>query len=194
MQVERIQADVQKKGKEPKKIISSPYTEEGHLLDLDSLEPDYQTIAKAFQGFKPTTENYATESYIDSFNIKEIAGELSQAVGLLKVYIIVFRSILKKEIQQDPDKIKILFDADQGAHEEANLSGGLLKYWYGVPKEATGQNLATCLWRSRQDAKRGGNGKSHSTSVLRTKDWYAFWRVEQYELEFSSFGWKLRQL
>jgi len=34
-------------------------------------------------------------------------------------------------------------ELDEGSHAEATKSGGLLKYWFGMPDE-DGRNLATC--------------------------------------------------
>lgn len=69
-----------------------------------------------------------------------------------KYYVIVFRSQIKPGTERP-----YLGLLDEGAHVEAVEAGGLLKYWFGVP-DAEGRNLATCLWRHRDDAKKGGAG------------------------------------
>lgn len=176
-------------------LVSSPYVEKGHLLTLDTLEPKYQLVAVALQKFRPVSDLYASEDYDRSFNIGEIAEEIRQAqTEKTVVYIIVFRSALKTDVRQDKAKRDLLFEADRLSHKEANLHGGLLKYWYGEPHGDTGRNVATCWWRSIEDAKGGGNGPAHKSSVMRTRDWYSYWRVEQFELEIGSDGWELRHL
>ncbi|RPA77171.1 hypothetical protein BJ508DRAFT_417262 [Ascobolus immersus RN42] len=67
-------------------------------------------------------------------------------------FVIVFRSQIQKGTSRP-----YLGLLDEGAHEEAVAAGGLLKYWFGVPDE-NGRNLATCVWRHRDDAKKGGAG------------------------------------
>lgn len=58
-------------------------------------------------------------------------------------YCVVFRSRRNKESSS-----LSLYQADREAHEEAVKNGGLVMYWYGVPDEQTGSNLATCIWQS----------------------------------------------
>ena len=53
-------------------------------------------------------------------------------------YIVVFRS----RIPPTTSRLQ-LGELDERAHAEAMQSGGLLKYWFGVP-DGEGRNLATC--------------------------------------------------
>ncbi|KAF3986195.1 hypothetical protein FT663_04630 [Candidozyma haemuli var. vulneris] len=181
----------------PSKIVASPYTAPEHLLDLSSLTPVLQDVACALGDFAPTSARYAYDSYIDSFNVAAIVSQVQKTARIdepIYIYVIVFRSILKKEIAANPENTALLYEADRLSHAEATASGGLLKYWYGVPDPQTGQNLATCWWRSPQDARAGGTGKSHQSSVGKVKNWYKLWRVEQYELELGANYWNWRHL
>lgn len=173
-------------------LISSPYTEPPHLLDLDSLEPAYRASALVLQDFQATSQTYADDSYIDSFNIEEIAKKIQDQVGEATLYIVAFRSALRPEINTTANRA-VLFDADRRSHAEANALGGLLKYWYGTPAE-NGHNLATCWWRSAEDARLGGRGKAHRESVAHTMEWYLLWHVEQYNLEVTKDSWNLKRI
>lgn len=177
-------------------IVSSPYIERDHLLQLSTLQPEYQATALALQAFRATSPKYAVENYLASFNVSEVVTQIRDQAKQMRItiphqiYVIAFRSILKPEIRADAEKIKLLYEADKQSHAEANLLGGLLKYWYGEPDPETGNNVATCWWRSVEDAKNGGVGRAHRASVAHTKDWYSYWKVEQYLLEISEHDWQ----
>lgn len=172
----------------PSSIQSSPYEEKEHWLDLSKEEMNYQIIALALQSFSPVTNKYAFEEYEKAFNISEIvrlvktySKELSYHFQRTTVYVIAFRSILFEEVRKSSEKRQVLADVDKASHLEANESGGLLKYWFGVPDDEFGKNLATCLWRSKGDAKLGGGGQAHRKGVQIVKNWYQHWQVEEYE-------------
>lgn len=181
-------------------IISSPYTEPDHLLTLGKLELEYQVAAKALRLFEPVTEKYAIESYLESFNVENVVAEIQKDLPYengfvpVELYVIAFRSVLKPDVRVDPQKITLLHDADKLSHAEANILGGLLKYWYGSADPDTGHNLATCWWRNIEDAKKGGLGKAHRESISRTRDWYSYWKVEQYLVQITRGGWRFAPL
>lgn len=143
-------------------LITSPYLGAAHQLDLLSLDLQNQLLALALQALSPATGNYATQPYSDAFNwnhVMEILRTLVKCSGTRwarrEFYVVGFRSRLKEQIDRD-----LLFKLDEMSHAEAATSGGLLKYWYGKP-DAERRNLATCLWRSKEDAMRGGQGPWH---------------------------------
>lgn len=68
---------------------------------------------------------------------------------------------------------KELADIDLHTQVGANESGGLLKYWFGVPEDPHGRNLATCYWRNKRDARKGGEGRAHREGVKKVKGWYS---------------------
>ncbi|GAM41405.1 hypothetical protein EIK77_004881 [Talaromyces pinophilus] len=144
------------------RLIASPYNDPGNLLDLKRLETPYQLLAKALTIFKPIRDDYATAPYIESFNwqaVVDFLRDLSVAEGYQwkrqRFYVVSFRSTLKPDIDNQR-----LHDLDYHSHQEAMASGGLLKYWFGAKNEKH-QNLATCVWRSREDARAGGTGPWH---------------------------------
>jgi hypothetical protein len=51
-------------------LIVSPYEEEPHLLDLNTLDTSNQLLAKALVCMKNLREDYATADYKESFNCK----------------------------------------------------------------------------------------------------------------------------
>ncbi|CAK7905606.1 hypothetical protein CAAN1_14S04500 [[Candida] anglica] len=182
----------------PEYIRSSPYHEQEHQLQLDTLDVGYRSLALALQSFVPVNGNkdYQYEEYEKAFPIKEIverAQEYSKLLGEenlpeLTAYVIGFRSILHVEVQESAEKRSISARIDKGSHTEANISGGLLKYWFGTPDDENAKNLATCWWTNREAAKIGGGGKTHREGMALVKSWYKHWQVEEYELHVLPRG------
>lgn len=126
-------------------LPSSPYIEDCHLLDLNTLDTQSRLMALALTTLHPKGPNYATNEYEDSLELDDLLVELEKLVRTKAIrwskqefYVVEFRSQLKTEIDND-----LLFRLDKESHREANISGGLLKYWYGEP-DANRRNLATC--------------------------------------------------
>jgi len=126
-------------------LISSPYNELDHLLDLRTLDIQDRLFAKALTTLQPTRLDYATADYIESFNwdqvlktLRLLAKEENHVWTEQVFYTVIFRSKLRHGIDR-----QLLHDLDQHSHREATVSGGLLKYWFGA-KDASEQNLATC--------------------------------------------------
>lgn len=172
------------------KIISSPYIGDRHALRLLSLEMPYRLLANALRSLEPQKfKDYTVDIYEDIFNLEEIRALVQQQsmqssydFPETRAYVIAFRSALTEEVRTSEASRKALAEIDINAHIEANESGGLLKYWFGVPDDTSGRNLATCFWRSKADAKRGGGGKAHRQGVTRVQGWYAYWEVLEFEL------------
>lgn len=55
------------------------------------------------------------------------------------------------------------------------------RYWFGVP-DGDGRNLATCIWRDPEDARRGSVGKGHRRASMATKGLYTEWHIERLRL------------
>ena len=126
-------------------LLVSPYTAKAHLLDLSTLGKTDQLLAKALTMMKPSRNDYATSPYTDTFNwqtiidtLRSLAKEEGYAWEAEAFYIVVFRS----QVPPMTDRSH-LGEMDRKSHEEAMKSGGLLKYWFGVP-DVSGRNLATC--------------------------------------------------
>jgi hypothetical protein len=126
-------------------LISSPYNNPGHYLDLTTLDAPNLLLAKALTALKPLRADYATAPYTEALN-------LSSVVNLVRkfavdeghewkeqvFYVVSFRSKLKEVIDNE-----LLYKLDYESHREACESGGLLKYWFGGPSGER-RNLATC--------------------------------------------------
>ncbi|OCT48655.1 hypothetical protein CLCR_05122 [Cladophialophora carrionii] len=160
-------------------LTVSPYLEHEHLLDLYSVDIPNRLLALASTELEPASPHYATIKYEEAldwdslmFTLKSLAAKEGYKWTRREFYVVEFRSKLKKDIDVD-----LLFKLDKQSHIEATASGGLLKYWYGVP-DASRRNLATCgplpilpsgfyadtpagLWRSKEDAVNGGRGPWH---------------------------------
>jgi hypothetical protein len=110
-------------------LIQSPYTEKGHQLDLDTLDNENESLARALTILTATRQDYATASYNDSFNWPEVIDELRYLVkesgrGFKETtfYIVAFRSQIKPSTDYSH-----LGQLDKAAHKEAIDSGGFLK-------------------------------------------------------------------
>lgn len=126
---EEVKADAHTTSSSSRYLVVSPYTEQDHLLDLDTLDAENQILAEALVAMKPVREDYATYSYLESFNWEEVmrrARELTIARGHdfkeTSWYIVAFRSQIKPTTEY-PD----LGVLDKAAHAEATASGGFLK-------------------------------------------------------------------
>ncbi|KAB2571988.1 UPF0643 protein [Lasiodiplodia theobromae] len=148
----------------PGHILSSPYPAPVHTLDLSRVPTPSALFAQALQQLTPVSDAYATLPYESAFDFDALFAELRRLVGekgegftwpRTSFYVVAFRSVLKDGI--DSERLGLL---DQKSHEEAVASGGLLKYWFGVP-DGERRNLATCFWHSREDAAAGGKGPWH---------------------------------
>ncbi|KAL9604485.1 MAG: hypothetical protein Q9219_000450 [cf. Caloplaca sp. 3 TL-2023] len=167
-------------------LVASPYTSPPHLLDLTTLTHSQILLAKALTILTPVKFTYATSPYIDSFNWDAVFTSLAAAVKSDKsdtskweeqfFYIVVFRS----QIPPSTDRSH-LAALDKAAHVEAMKSGGLLKYWFGTP-DADGRNLATCIWRRREDAAPGSSGEGHKAAMRATIKMYSEWHIDRLKL------------
>jgi hypothetical protein len=126
-------------------LISSPYNDPDHLLDLRTLDTQCRLLAQALTFLKPTRTDYATADYVSSFNWPEVLSTLRTLAAAedhkwvpRSFYTVIFRSQLNHGID-----LQRLHDLDKTSHREAVVSGGLLKYWFGRKDEAE-RNLATC--------------------------------------------------
>jgi hypothetical protein len=129
----------------PKFFASSPYLDNGHLLDLNNLDKQSRLFALALSTLQPRTPDYATTNYEDSLDLDLVLAKLKDLLQDARLrwkhqdfYVVEFRSQLKPQIDNP-----LLFKLDKESHREANISGGLLKYWYGEP-DSERRNLATC--------------------------------------------------
>ncbi|PFH61742.1 hypothetical protein XA68_16362 [Ophiocordyceps unilateralis] len=176
-------ASAPKDAREGRFIVQSPYVEPAHQLDLDTLDHENKTLAKALGGLQAVRDDYATAPYIDSFNWSEVMSEVRRLADASErgfrettFYIVAFRSQIKPSTEYSQ-----LGELDKAAHAEAVASGGFLKYWFGIPDPEL-RNLATCVWRSRQDAMDGGRGPAHRKAAGSTRSLYAFWKIDQHRL------------
>jgi hypothetical protein len=126
-------------------LISSPYNNPGHYLDLMTLDTPDLLFSKALTALKPLRPDYATAPYTEALDfsavleaVRHFAKDEQFAWKEHTFYVVVFRSKLKDSIPND-----LLYQLDYESHREACESGGLLKYWFGKPDEER-KNLATC--------------------------------------------------
>ncbi|EMR67405.1 hypothetical protein MGN70_014795 [Eutypa lata] len=114
---------------ESRLLVASPYTEREHLLNLDSLDVENALFAQALARMKNTRPDYATASYMESFNWDEVMGELTKLVRQrdhrwreTSFFVVVFRSQIPPTTEYTD-----LGALDKAAHAEATASGGFLK-------------------------------------------------------------------
>jgi hypothetical protein len=128
-------------------LISSPYNNPGHYLDLTTLDIPNLLLAKALTALKPLRPDYATAPYTEALNlstvvdlVRKFAADEEFEWKEQTFYVVSFRSKLKETIDNE-----LLYKLDYESHREACESGGLLKYWFGGPNGER-RNLATCEW------------------------------------------------
>lgn len=110
-------------------LVVSPYTEQQHLLDLDTLDTENQLLALALTQMRCLRDDYATAPYLDTFNwpniidtLRALANQRQHAWRKTSFYIVAFRSRIP------PTTIYAeLGTLDKAAHVEATSSGGFLK-------------------------------------------------------------------
>ncbi|KAK4244877.1 hypothetical protein C7999DRAFT_34750 [Corynascus novoguineensis] len=164
-------------------LVVSPYHEQEHLLDLESLDTENQLLALALTELKCLRQDYATAPYVESFNwediienLRTLAQRCNHIWKKTSFFVVAFRSRIP------PTTVYAELGAlDKAAHAEATASGGFLKYWFGSP-DAEGRNLATCIWRSQEDARKGGIGPAHRKAAGAARHLYSFWKIDRMKL------------
>jgi hypothetical protein len=160
-------------------IISSPYP--GHLLDLSLLDESSKELAIVLQELQEN-EGYLDLPYDHAFNWSTILPKLSPNFPVTEFYIVAFRSCLANSTVNS-ELIVDLYTHDEKAHREANESGGLLKYWYGIP-DSNGRNLATCIWINMDWAIKASVLPEHVKGrAIVWRGVYEYWIVERYKLK-----------
>jgi hypothetical protein len=114
---------------EPRYLVVSPYTDQEHLLDLQTVDTENQLLALALVHMTHLREDYATAPYLDTFNwdeviesLRALARKRDHAWKETSFYIVAFRSqIPPTTVYSD------LGVLDKAAHVEATASGGFLK-------------------------------------------------------------------
>lgn len=145
------------------------FDEDDFNTRLPDIDPASLVLHQALHYFRPLNQHYASSNYPLAFNWHELALPEDEE---REWYAVVFRSRRKKESES-----LSLYAADRAAHAEAVRNGGLVMYWYGVP-DATGLNLATCIWQSRRHAVNAISGPKHILAMRQAAGAY-----ETYELE-----------
>ncbi|PMD48718.1 hypothetical protein L207DRAFT_505762 [Hyaloscypha variabilis F] len=177
-------------------LVVSEYGEHPHLLDLKTLDTSNQLLAKALVCMRNLREDYATAEYEESFNWSEIVDSLREIAAASHIewkeaafYIVVFRSQIPPTTAYSD-----LGVLDKPAHAEAMKSGGFLKYWFGKPDQ-NGRNLATCVWRNQEDARKGSTGAAHRRAAGATRYLYSEWKIERLRLLITDGAreWEIRQ-
>ncbi|KAJ7725832.1 hypothetical protein DFH07DRAFT_758523 [Mycena maculata] len=141
---------------------------------LPDIDPASLSLHKALHHFRPYTESYAETPYGEAFNWDQLVLPEYEERDW---YCVVFRS--KRKAGSDGDS---LYEADKKAHEEAVHNGGLLLYWYGIPNQETGMNLATCIWQSRQHAIAANSCPNHIQAMRLAAQSYEVYDLERHVL------------
>lgn len=110
-------------------VVVSPYTEQSHLLDLQSVDEENGLLALALAKMNNTRKDYATAPYRDIFNwdevietLRALAQDRNHQWKESSFFVVAFRS------QIPPTTVYAdLGVLDKAAHAEATASGGFLK-------------------------------------------------------------------
>ncbi|ORX34235.1 hypothetical protein BD324DRAFT_173468 [Kockovaella imperatae] len=162
--------------------LIEPRREEEHLvtqgnfshLYSDDLDRPSMILQQTLEGFRASSSRYATERYDIAFNWTDLEGLPLDMHR--EWYCVVFRSKRKASSSN-----LSLYSADRAAHYEAIEGGGLIMYWYGEPDDQ-GQNLATCVWQSRQQALEGTKGPRHIHAMRQAAKAYESFTLERWVL------------
>jgi hypothetical protein len=117
------------KSSQDRYLVVSPYHEQEHLLDLESLNVENQLLALSLAKLRCLRADYATAPYTESFNWDEIIGTLrtlTREIGHTwketSFFVVAFRSRIPPTTEYAE-----LGTLDKAAHAEATASGGFLK-------------------------------------------------------------------
>jgi hypothetical protein len=159
-------------------IVSSPYPD--HLLELATLDEPSKELAIVLQELTPN-EGYLDLPYDQAFNWSTILPKLSPNFPATEFYIVAFQSHLALS-SVNSGIVDELHAQDKLSHFEASESGGLLKYWFGVPASDR-RNLATCVWTNRDWALKASTLPQHvKARGIVWRGVYESWAVEKYTL------------
>ncbi|KAK4570083.1 hypothetical protein LTR86_003053 [Recurvomyces mirabilis] len=181
-------------GLEATHVKSSPYDDFANHLTLEDLDAYSRLFALSLPSLEPVKEDYATTPWLEAFNWPIVftrLRELCQMSGVKwqkrEFYVVSFRSVRKRDADVD-----LVSELDQQSHREACESGGLLKYWFGSC-DSEMRNLATCIWRSREDATAGGSGPWHRRARMAAKDLYEDieFRTHKLVVDDNATSWRL---
>ncbi|KAF5393533.1 hypothetical protein D9757_000559 [Collybiopsis confluens] len=148
-----------------------PLVTETRLPDID---PASLSLHRTLHRFRPLDTHYADTPYPEAFNWSELSLPEDEE---REWYCVVFRS--KRRAGSDGGS---LYEADKKAHEEAVSNGGLILYWYGIPNQQTGMNLATCIWQSRKHAIAANSRPHHIRAMMLAKESYEVYDLERHVL------------
>ncbi|KAK4548464.1 hypothetical protein LTR36_009374 [Oleoguttula mirabilis] len=177
-------------------IVSSPYTDFANQLDLRTLDQQTRLFAFALTFLGPLCTDYATAPYMASFNwpavfyhLRALCAQASIQWERQEFYLVIFRSQLRQGVDRDR-----LGQLDKESHREACESGGLLKYWFGSC-DGDMRNLATCIWRNREDAAAGGRGPWHKKARNAAREMYEsiFFYTHKLVVEAGATEWRLEE-
>ncbi|KAF2226861.1 hypothetical protein BDZ85DRAFT_191410 [Elsinoe ampelina] len=177
-------------------LITSPYPDFANQTRLTDLSLSCRLLSFALTNMAPIRPDYSTADYMESFNwnvcfaeLRKLCAQTGYRWQRQEFYVVIFRSKLKL----GADRTR-LGELDQHSHAEACQSGGLLKYWFG---ECNGErrNLATCLWRGRDDAIAGGKGPWHAKAMRSAVEMYETISFHRHSLiiEDGAEGWSLEE-
>lgn len=147
--------------------------------------PTTALLSTISSSFLPSSTLYASLPIRHAFNWSSLRLPISSPEDLHAErtwYGVAFRSRRKYRDNSDLASYysKHLYLADSFAHAEAQTSRSLLYYAYGTPHPSTGDNLATCLWTSRDAAVAATRGPKHKEAVAWVGDAYEEYKLERY--------------
>ncbi|TFK75462.1 hypothetical protein BDN72DRAFT_832341 [Pluteus cervinus] len=162
----------------PEQFPSIPVSDEHPALVTETRLPDIDpaslSLHKALHHFRPLNEGYANLPYAEAFTWSQLSLPEDEE---REWYCVAFRSKRKAGSDGEP-----LYEADAKAHAEAVRNGGLIMYWYGIPNQQTGMNLATCIWQSRKHAIAANSRPHHIRAMRLAAEAYEVYNLERHVL------------
>jgi hypothetical protein len=129
-------------------------------------------LYEACRRISPRHPDYATLPIEDGFDWSSLS-----FCDFEQLYLVVFRSTQWPEADLD-----LLREHDDRAYEEAQESGGLLRYFNGQAN-GLGECTSFCLWETGEQARKAASAASHRSATGITAQTYLTYALERYWLK-----------
>ncbi len=142
--------------------------------------PAHQTIERVI---KPINEDSYRQSPIEEgFDWQTIVTSIDsirEHLAHKALYLVVFRSVQKQEVDADKQQIRssLVATLDEAAHIEAKESDALIHYFAGE-LDLGRRALSWCLWTDKQAARVALSGPAHQEAVRHAPELYEDFTIE----------------
>lgn len=153
-------------------------------LDPQTHKKNTSEISYTYDGNEyevmPLTSEFATLAIDEAFDWNEVIynAAVRRSLGNKALYLVVFRSKLKKDVDTTP-----LLEHDRRAHAAAAESPSLIYYFGGFPNQQ-GEALSFCLWENAEDARSVSRDSRH-VDATKMVSFYERYSIERYNVSLE---------